>query len=103
MAGRAVPTTIGPSDVRRYRFRLLRGQRRPSAPAATDRLAPARSATRSAARQRPRPDAEICDGEVSWPSPQSIRQPSTVTGLLDPRSIEGVEPRALIVDFSLRQ
>src|SRR5262252_10208515 len=31
-----------------------------------DRLAPARSARLPAARQRPRPDAEIVDGEVSW-------------------------------------
>src|SRR5262249_12576089 len=31
-----------------------------------DRLAPARSARLPAARQRPRPDAENVDGEVSW-------------------------------------
>ena len=36
-----------------------RRSRRRCAPAATDRLAPKRCATRPAARQRPRPDAEI--------------------------------------------
>src|SRR5262245_37007372 len=66
MAGRAVPTAIGPSDVRRYRFRLLRGKPRSSAPGASDRLAPKPSATWPAAPQRPRPDAEIVYGEVSW-------------------------------------
>ena len=39
---------------------------RSSAPAASDRLAPSRRATRPAARQRPRPDAEIVGGKVSW-------------------------------------
>src|SRR5262245_30586546 len=38
---------------------------RSNAPDATDRLAPVRSVTRPAARQRPRPAAEISGGEVS--------------------------------------
>ena len=42
--------------------------RRRCAPAATDRFAPARCATRSGARQRPRPDAEIDGVEASWHS-----------------------------------
>src|SRR6516164_457955 len=37
-----------------------------AAPAAMDRLAPKRSVRRPAARQRPRPDAEIVCGEVSF-------------------------------------
>jgi hypothetical protein len=43
--------------------------------AASDRLAPTRRATRRAARQRPRPDAELVYGEVSFlnlPSHHSI-------------------------------
>src|SRR5262249_17198884 len=39
---------------------------RSDAPAATDRLAPSRSATRPAARQRPRLDAEIDGAAGSW-------------------------------------
>src|SRR5215472_83098 len=62
MTGRAVLTAIGPSGVRRYRIRLLRGHRLLSAPAASDRLVPARSATPPAAWRRPRPDAEIAYG-----------------------------------------
>src|SRR5215467_15005360 len=38
MTGRAVLTAIGPSGVRRYRIRLLRGHRQSNAPAATVRL-----------------------------------------------------------------
>src|SRR5262245_32134697 len=78
MTGRAVLTAIGPSGVRRYRIRLLRGHQRPSAPAATDRLAPKQSATAPAPRQRRRPDAEIvCGGrvdeEVAHPHPSQTR------------------------------
>src|SRR6516164_5614469 len=40
---------------------------RSRAPAASDRLAPARCATRPEARQRPLRDARIVGGEVSWP------------------------------------
>src|SRR5215472_13795913 len=50
---------------------------RSDAPAATDRLAPARSATRPEARQRPPPDAEIVGGrvdeEVAHPHPSQTR------------------------------
>src|SRR5262249_35209542 len=42
------------------------------APAASGRLAPARSARPLPARQRPRPDAEICDEKGSW---ASLREP----------------------------
>src|SRR5262245_33266085 len=45
----------------------LQEQGRPNAPAATDRFAPAQSATRPAAWQRPRPDAEIGGAAGSWP------------------------------------
>ena len=40
---------------------------RSDAPASSDRLAPARCARAPAAQQRPRLDAEIVGGEVSWP------------------------------------
>src|SRR5262245_36193604 len=65
MTGRAVLTAIGPSGVRRYRIRLLRGHRQSNAPAASDRFAPLQSARRPAAWQRRRPDAENFGGEVS--------------------------------------
>src|SRR5262245_37759817 len=42
------------------------GSRYECAPAASDRLAPLRFATRPAVRQRPRPDAENFGGEVSF-------------------------------------
>ena len=48
-----------PSGARGYRSRRRRESRRSSAPAASDRFAPARNATPPAARQRPRPDARI--------------------------------------------
>src|SRR6516165_1250782 len=76
MTGRAVLTAIGPSGVRRYRIRLLRGHRQPNARAATDRFVPKRSATRLSAQRRRRPDAEIAfGGEVSLrPSLKSSRR-----------------------------
>src|SRR5260221_410004 len=51
---------------------------RSDAPAATDRLAPKRSATRPAARRHPLPDAEIVfggrvDEEVAHPHPSQTR------------------------------
>src|SRR5215468_8554946 len=50
---------------------------RSDAPAATDRLAPARSATRPEAQQRPPPDAESVGGrvdeEVAHPHPSQTR------------------------------
>ena len=49
---------VGPAARREWR--------RSSAPAASDRLAPRRSAGQPGARQRPLPDAEIDGGEVSW-------------------------------------
>src|SRR5580704_19667668 len=66
MAGQGAPTAIAPSGARRCRC-LRRGQtQRSSAPAATDRFAPKRSAKRPGARQRPLPDGEKFYGEVSW-------------------------------------
>src|SRR5262245_39132403 len=48
----------------------LQEQGRSSAPAASDRLAPTRNATRPGARQHPRPDAGIVyGGEVSFEPP----------------------------------
>src|SRR5262245_43983993 len=66
IAGRGAPKATVPSGARRCRsYRRARMARSP-APAASDRPAPKRSTTRMAARQRPRSDAENCDGEVSF-------------------------------------
>src|SRR5262249_58716294 len=75
MTGRAVLTAIGPSGVRLYRIRLLRGHRQSNAPAASDRLAPTRSVIGPAARRRRLRGAEIGGGGGSFlnlPSPHSI-------------------------------
>ena len=68
------------------------------APAATDRLAPKRRATRPAARQRPRPDAEIVfGGEVSSRTSLS-RSLYSITSSARPISGSGmVRPSALAV------
>src|SRR5262249_8631665 len=63
---------------------------RSTAPAVSDRLAPSQPATRREAQQRPRPDAEIGDGEVSFlnlPSRHSITSSasaSSLSGILRP-------------------
>src|SRR5262245_53700364 len=54
------------------------GSQRSCAPAASDRLAPKRSARRPAARQRPRPDAEKFGGEVSFEPPFPFRSLNAV-------------------------
>src|SRR6516164_2543909 len=66
MTGRAVLTAIGPSGVRRYRIRLLRGHRQSNAPTATGKFAPSQCVTPPRARQRPQPDAEIVGAAGSW-------------------------------------
>src|SRR5262249_52646203 len=62
---RAARTAIAPSGAWRDRRRRRAQSRRQNAPAATDSFAPERSATRPAARPRPRPGARICGGEFS--------------------------------------
>src|SRR5262245_12976659 len=56
-------------------------RRNPSAPAASGRLAPSRSATAPAARQRPRPDAENFGGGISRcivpQRPRRVSQPQS--------------------------
>src|SRR5262249_40409350 len=85
-----------------------------------DRLEPSRSATRLAARQRPRPDTGIVCGEVSWRSLQKMQwdhdtrasdRPSLTTlsstfGMLadrwhkrQTRGIRHVPPTALRLDY----
>src|SRR5262245_32794680 len=64
MAGRAVPTAIAPSRARRYRFRLLQRHRRPDAPGAMERVAPALCARQPAAWRHLRPIAKIVYGRV---------------------------------------
>src|SRR5262249_516845 len=66
MAGPAALITIDRSSARRCRAGCQGQTPRSSAPAATDRLAPARCARAPAARQRLLPDAEIVGGEVSF-------------------------------------
>src|SRR5262249_37179543 len=57
---------MNPTGARGYRPGRRGQPSRPNAPAATDRLAPVRPATRPAGRQRPQPDAEnVYGGEVS--------------------------------------
>src|SRR3989442_11527149 len=69
MTGRSVLTAIGPSCVRRYRIRLLRGHRQSNAQAALDKPAPKQSATWPAAWQRPLRDAENFGGGDSFEPP----------------------------------
>src|SRR5262245_44584650 len=72
MADQAAPITVEPIDVRQCQSRHRPESPRGYAPAVTDRLAPSRSATRTEALPRPRPDAEICGGEVSWRPPNGL-------------------------------
>src|SRR5215475_14793549 len=65
MVDQGAPTAIGQSGARTNRPRRRPEIRRSSAPVATDRLGPMRSATPPAARQRPQPDARMRGGEVS--------------------------------------
>src|SRR5262245_23055025 len=77
MTGRAAPIAIVPSFERGCRLRRRRESPRSGAPAVSDRSALAQCARSPAARQRPRPDAEIVDGEVSFEPPflHIIRSP----------------------------
>src|SRR5262249_24168416 len=65
MAGGGAPTATDPSGARGCRPGRRARNRQQCAPAALDRLTRPRSVTRLEARQRPRPDAENFDGEVS--------------------------------------
>src|SRR5262249_60599379 len=76
MAGRAAPIAIVPSVERGCRLRRRRESPRSGAPAASDRLAPAQSATPSAARQRTLRDGENFGGGGSiLTSPPTISSP----------------------------
>src|SRR5262245_16661670 len=75
MAGQDVPIAIVLSAARQCHSRHRLQNPRSGALAGTDRLAPAQSAARPTARQRPRPDAEIVGGEVSEPPlPGGVRR-----------------------------
>src|SRR6516225_8097135 len=65
MVVRIALAAIDPSSARKCRSPRPGYTRRSSAPAAPDKSAPKRYATRPAARQRPLPDAEIVGEEVS--------------------------------------
>src|SRR5439155_591066 len=71
MAGRAAPRAIDRTGVRGCRSNRRHQRRRRCAPVATDKSAPVRYAARTAARQRPPPDAEIVGGEVSLSASES--------------------------------
>src|SRR5215470_7870907 len=72
MAGPSAPTATDPSGVRGCRLGRQRQRGRPCAPAASDKLAPKRSARRPGARQRPLPNAENFGGEVSFRTSLSL-------------------------------
>src|SRR5262249_36944562 len=76
MAGGSAPTATDPSGALGCQAGRRRQRGRPRAPAAPDRLAPSRCAMRPAGRQRPRPDAEKFDGEVSRHRSLKYRQRS---------------------------
>src|SRR5215831_6553858 len=98
MAGRAAPTAIGPSGARRCHLGRQRQSRQRCAPVATDRLAPARCATRLAARRRRWPDAEISGGEVSSRSLPLARPLYSITSSARASSVGGTSrPRAFAV------
>src|SRR6516165_1350814 len=100
MAGRGALTAIVPSGARRCRMYRQRRMARSDAPAATDRFAPKRFATRPGARQRPRPDAENFGGEVSrWPLPPASSFDHLVGEREQPvRNLEAERPCGLKVD-----
>src|SRR5215472_15380360 len=66
MADRTALTAIGSSGARQCQQHRPEERQQSNVPVATDRLAPKRDATRPAARQRRRPDAENFGGEVSF-------------------------------------
>ena len=61
----AVPRATAQLSEHKCRWCSRQGNQPLSAPAASDSFAPKRRATQPAARQRLRPDARICGGEVS--------------------------------------
>src|SRR5215468_10106021 len=62
----AVPRATAQLSEHKCRWCSRQGNQPLSAPGALDRIAPAQHAIRPAVRQRPRPDAEIVGGEVSF-------------------------------------
>src|SRR5262249_2374509 len=76
MTAQVAPTAIERSSARRCRVLRQRQSLRSSAPAASDRLAPRRSATEPAPRQHRLPDAENFGGEVSRHRSLKYRQRS---------------------------
>src|SRR5262249_53556367 len=69
--GRVALPATGPSIAQQCLALRLRHRQRRCAPAVMDKLAPTQRAIRRAARRRPRPDAEIFVGGVSWVAPKN--------------------------------
>src|SRR5258708_33601658 len=86
MAERDAPIAIDPSGARGCRARRRGGSRRRRAPTGPDRLARLRPAASPAARQRPRRDAEIVYGEVSW-RPLSFQVRCSILSVVVPHGI----------------
>src|SRR5262245_59780961 len=72
MAGRGAPKAIVPSGARRCRSCQRARMARSPALVAKDSFAATRCPTRTGARPRPRPDAAIVGGEVSFEPPSSF-------------------------------
>src|SRR5262249_25087045 len=84
-------TTADRSSARGCRLGRRAESRRQCVPAALDRLAPLRSERGLGARQRPRPDAEDFDGEVSRHRALTYRQRSGLFRL-DVRGLDDRPP-----------
>src|SRR5262245_52026575 len=72
MAAQVAPKALVRLSETGCRSRRRRQMQQQIAPAASDRLVPKRNARRSAAWQRPRPDAENFGGEVSLLPPSRV-------------------------------
>src|SRR5262245_13688283 len=86
MVDRAALRAADPPGVRRCPFRRQGHMQRCSEAAATDRLAPMRSATRPAGRLHLRPNAENFGGEVSFEPPSRFTSIDHLVG-------DGEQPR----------
>src|SRR5262249_36557053 len=98
---RAAPTTTAPQSGLQCQHRRRAASRRSTAPAAWDRLAPARCAIRPAARQRPRPDVENFGGGVSFRNSLTSYDQLFGNGLGPWRQLAHRHPRRFEVDGEL--
>src|SRR5262245_8682292 len=80
MAGRGAPKAIVPSGARRCRSCQRARMARSPALVAKDSFAATRCPTRTGARPRPRPDAAIVGGEVSFEPPSRFTSLNHLVG-----------------------